>query len=146
MIYYLILCTITRLNLCHRRLGPNQAWNKRMCVGEWLEAYKLHILLARRRLCHGRERRHGRPRIGFPGWCVLAGVSNTMCATTASMVVVFPSDLWGHVSAGVGMLRMVRSPWCRRSDAMWHRVLGSARSNQLAIVFFPRMTLVGTRS
>jgi hypothetical protein len=42
---------------------------------------------------------------------VLAVVGNMMCATTASMVMVFSSNLWGHASAGVGVLGMVRPPW-----------------------------------
>jgi hypothetical protein len=70
---------------------------------------------------------------------MLAGVGNTMCATTTFAVVVFPSDLWGHISAGVGMLGMVRS-------TMWHLVPGPAGSSKLDIAFFMRMTLVGARS
>jgi hypothetical protein len=47
------------------------------------------------------------PGIGFPGRCVLARVGNTMSATTAFVVVVFPSDPWGHISVGVSVLGMV---------------------------------------
>jgi hypothetical protein len=38
---------------------------------------------------------------------MLAGVGNTLSATAAFAGVVFPSDLWGHIGAGVGMLGMV---------------------------------------
>jgi hypothetical protein len=66
-------------------------------------------------------------RIGSLGWRMLVGVGNINIVAALADVVCFPSNQFGHASARVGVLGLVRPSWCHRSSIIVSSSFGSSR-------------------